>query len=137
MLVEGMLLNKFGSVEEYPWRRGKPYHKWWSEQVKVVKRLIQSLKISANQLCWYIRKYRVEEIKYEDFGLLRWKVKRYFRYGNMNKFALFYRKYQELNASRDSSYVTDTKKFVTKENKKKRNGLMDLMAELESFNEQR
>ena len=132
LLVEAILVNKYKHLPEYPWRKGKKTYSEWGYLVKVLKRLVLSLSISPDQLCWYIRKYRVTKIDFNDFGLVRWSVRKYFRYGNLQKFALFYRKLNDINKPSGDHYI-DNGKFVTKKYSNRQKTLSSVLSELEEL----
>ena len=78
LLTEILLLNKYGSLESYCWRKGHSMAKEWPKSLALIRRLIKSNGIKPEQLAWYFYKFQPKEISPKEFGLVAWKVKRLF-----------------------------------------------------------
>lgn len=78
LLTEILLLNKYGNLESYCWRKGHSMAKEWPKSLSLIRRLIKSNGIKPEQLAWYFYKFSPKEINPKEFGLVAWKVKRLF-----------------------------------------------------------
>jgi len=136
LIVEAILINRHGSLPEGSWRKNQPHNKEWGRLLTCVRRITKSLGVDAEQLAWFIKFYKITNLEYKDFGLLRWKVKKYFKWCNLGKFSDYYVHVQEQAKSKESSYVNNTEGYKTKApNAKKAKTLSEILKELED-NEQ-
>lgn len=130
-LVEAILINRYGSLPEGCWRKGQALASEWSKLLIKVRRITNNLGVEAEQLAWFIKFYKVTNLDYKDFGLLRWKIRKYFKWCNLNNFATYYTKLQEQATTKSSSYVENTTEYKTKEAGGKKRTLSDILKELE------
>lgn len=129
-IVEAILINRHGALPEGGWRKGGPFAKEWGELLKKVRR-VAKLGIRPEQLAWFVKYYKVTELDYKEFGLLRWKVKNYFKWCNVDQFTTYYIKLHDTLSAQTSEYVEATTGYVTKEGGSKKKTLSDILAELE------
>jgi len=135
LLVEFLMINKYGVLNPFPWRKNQPLAKEWGEACKVVRRLLKTLKIQPERLAWYIHSQNITELDYAEFGLVRWKVNRVFPKANPSAIAAKYvtaiqREKDKLEAdARIDSIVSYVPK---KQSSKKRKTLTDIIGELEN-----
>lgn len=139
LLVEFLMLNKYGVLDEFSWRKGKPLATEWGGVCKVVRRLLKTLKIAPERLGWYIRRHNVTELDYSEFGLVKWKIEKYFPFGNLSKTADAYRSDLakariDLEADKSLGGVS----YRTREagpSRTKRKTLLEVLEELENGSE--
>ena len=131
-IVEAILINRHGALVEGGWRKGGPFAKEWGKLLTKVKR-VSTLGVDAQQLAWLVQFYKITDLDYKEFGLLRWKIKKYFKWCNVDKFVAHYTSLQAINTKEVSNYVEATTGYKTKEassNRKKT--LSDILEELEN-----
>ena len=131
-IVEAILINRHGALVEGGWRKGRPFAKEWGKLLIKVKR-VSTLGVDTQQLAWFVQFYKITDLDYKEFGLLRWKIKKYFKWCNVDKFVAHYTAIQAVNMKESSSYVEETTGYKTKEassNRKKT--LSDILEELEN-----
>lgn len=131
-IVEAMLMNKYGALPEGSWRKGGPFATEWGKLLTKVRR-VSKLGVSTEQLAWFVQFYKVMDLDYAEFGLLRWKIKNYFKWVNIDKFTAHYIALHSTLTRESSSYVEETAGYTTKEdggNRKKT--LSDILQELEN-----
>lgn len=133
LIAEGIMINKYGVLPPYPWRKGQPLKEEWGEVVIKVKRIIKALGVDARRLAWYVKRYRATDLDYEEFGLLKWKVNTYFRWYNLDWFSNYYTELQKQTEAISSDYVERTQGYKMKEEPvaKRRKTLTDILEELE------
>lgn len=135
LITEAIMINRYGYLSEGSWRKGQPLSEQWPNLLLKVKRIIKTLKIDVRRLAWYVHHYKVEDLDYEEFGLLRWKINTYFKWYNLDWFADFYKTLHDQikdSLQQRSSYVEDTVGYVTKlPSTSSRKTLTDILEELE------
>lgn len=130
-IVEAILINRHGALPEAGWRKGRPFAQEWGELLKRVRRL-KTLKISLEQVAWAVQFYKVTHLDYDDFGLLKWKIQRYFKWCNVERFVAHYQTLHSTLVGESSSYVEETTGYVTKQaGGRRKKTLTDLIKELE------
>jgi hypothetical protein len=134
LLVEFLMLNKYGVLDSFSWRKGQPLAKEWGQTCQIVRRLLKTLKIAPERLGWYIRHHKITELVYAEFGLVKWKINKYFPFGNLAKTAEAYR--VELQQARQNVIADRALEGVvyrTKDssNCKRKKTLLDVLEELE------
>ncbi len=133
LITEAIMINRHGFLPPGVWRKDQPLKKEWGEIVVKVKRIIKSLKIEDRRLAWYVKRFNATDLNYEEFGLLQWKINKYFSWYKLDWFAEYYAQLQEQAAARTSTYVEDTVGYKMKDIKpKKRRTLTDILEELEN-----
>lgn len=135
LLVELMMINKYGVLNDYPWRKGRPLANEWGQVCKVVRRLLKTMKIDPARLAWYIKNECVTELTYEEFGLVKWKVNRIFPKLNLSQLANAYGKRMEVVRAQliEDQRLTSISSYVPKERSlnKRRKTLTDVIRDLE------
>ncbi len=134
-IVEAILINRHGALPPGGWRKGGPFAKEWGQLLIKVRR-VSKLGIDAQQMAWFVQFYKVIDLDYKEFGLLRWKVQNYFKWCNVDKFVAHYTSLHSTLVGESSSYVENTTGYKTKEassNRKKT--LSDILKELENSND--
>lgn len=132
LITEGIMINKYGVLPPYSWRKGQALAGEWGQIVVKVKRIIKSLNIDARRLAWYVKRYRPTDLDYEEFGLLKWKVNTYFKWYNLDWFTQYYTELQKQAEATSSDYVERTRGYKMKEDApSKRKTLTDILEELE------
>ena len=130
-IVEAILINRYGALPEACWRKGRPFAAAWGEILKKV-RSVKRLGISPEQLAWYVQKYKVGDLEYIDFGLLRWKIKQHFKKCDVDKFVAHYTALHSSLVGESSSYVEDTAGYQMKDpDSGRKKTLSDIIKELE------
>lgn len=132
LLVEALMINRYGLIPSGAWRKDSVLQKEWSELVKVVKRLCKSMSIDPAKLAWYIQKYRVGSLDYEEFGLVRWKIDRIFGRTNLEDFATFYGAIYKSQIKESSAYVEATTTYKVKAPEQQRKTLQEILQEIEN-----
>lgn len=131
-IVEAMLINRHGALPERGWKKGGPLAKVWPGLLTKVKR-VKTLDVSLEQLAWFIQFYKVTDLDYQEFGLLRWKIKNYFKWVNVDKFVAHYQALHSTLVQESSSYVEETTGYKTKSgSSNRRKTLSDILQELEN-----
>ena len=130
-----MLINRYGALPNAGWRKGQALAQEWSRLLTCVRRISNTLGVKVEQLAWYVHFYKVSDINYEDFGLLRWKVKRYFKWCNVERFVSYYLTLHKQLVGEKNTYAENTTGYKTKEagassNRKKT--LSEILQELEN-----
>ena len=130
-IVEAILINRHGALPEGGWRKGGPFTQEWGKLLTKVRR-VSKLGVDAKQLAWFVQFYKITDLDYKEFGLLRWKIKTYFKWCNIDKFVAYYTQLHLTLVGNSSSYVEDTIGYKVKaasSNRKKT--LSDILRELE------
>ncbi len=130
-IVEAILINRYGALPQRGWRKDGPFAKEWGQLLTKVKR-VSKLGVDAKQLAWFVRFYKITDLDYKEFGLLRWKIKKYFKWCNVDQFVNYYITLHATLVGKTSCYVENTTGYKTKEvgsNRKKT--LSDILRELE------
>jgi hypothetical protein len=135
LLVEAIMINRYGLIPSGAWRKGSTLQLEWSETVKIVKRLSTSMKIEPMKLAWYIRKYKVTSINYNEFGLVRYRVGRAFGYANLNEFQQHYAIVYKSQIGEVSAYVENATTYTVKEPAPQRKTLQEILQEIENGTE--
>lgn len=130
-IVEAILINRYGALPEGGWRKGGPFAKDWGQLLTKVKR-VSKLGVDTQQLAWFVQFYKITDLDYKEFGLLRWKIQKYFKWCNIEKFVAYYINLHTTLVGPSSSYVENTTGYKTKEGGSKRKTLSDILKELES-----
>lgn len=131
-IVEAILMNRHGALPEGGWRKGGPFAKVWGQLLTKVRR-VSKLGVDAQQLAWFVQFYKITDLDYKEFGLLRWKIQQYFKWCNVEKFVAYYTALHTTLVGQQSSYVENTQGYKMKEassNRKKT--LTDILQELEN-----
>lgn len=131
-IVEAILLNRYGSLVEGGWRKGGPFTQEWGKLLTKVKR-VGKLGVDAEQLAWFVQFYKITDLDYKEFGLLRWKIKTYFKWCNIDKFVAYYTNLQKISIGESSSYIENTEGYKMKEaSSNRRKTLSEILEELEN-----
>lgn len=131
-IVEAILINRHGALAEGGWRKNGPYAKTWGQLLTKVKR-VSKLGVNAQQLAWFVQFYKITDLDYKEFGLLRWKIQKYFKWCNVDKFVAYYTNVQALNFQESSSYVESTTGYKMKEStRNSQKTLSEILKELEN-----
>jgi len=131
-IVEAILMNRHGALPEGSWRKNGPFAKEWGQLLTKVRR-VSKLGIRIEQLAWFIQFYKVTDLDYKEFGLLRWKIKNYFKWCNVDKFVAYYTALQTTLARESSNYVEETTGYTMKAaSSNSRKTLNDILQELEN-----
>lgn len=131
-LVEAILMNRYGALPEGAWRKGCPLATEWGPLLTKVKS-VSKLGVSLEQLAWFVQFYKVTDLDYKEFGLLRWKVQNYFKWCNVDKFTAYYIALHSTLKRESSSYVEATTGYRMKEDgPSRRKTLSDILQELEN-----
>lgn len=132
-IVEAILINRHGALPEASWRKGRPFAKEWGAILTKVRR-VSKLGVEPRQLAWFVQFYKVTDLNYKEFGLLRWKIQQYFKWCNVESFASYYTALHTTLVGNSSSYVDETIGYKVKQetigNRKKT--LSEILQELES-----
>jgi hypothetical protein len=133
LLVEFVMINKYGMIAPHAWRKGQPLASEWAQVCKIIRRLLNTLKINEGRLGWYIWTTKVVELNYSEFGLVKWKIDKYFPFGNLHHIAARYKSQLEMakaNLAQDKDL--QNVQYVPKEaTSKKKKSLLDIIKELE------
>lgn len=131
-IVEAMFMNKYGALPEGSWRKGSQFFKEWSKLLVKVKR-VTTLDVSLEQLAWFVQFYKVTDLNYQEFGLLRWKIQHYFKWVDIDKFVAHYIALHSTLTRESSSYIENTTGYAIKQgNTNRRKTLSDILQELEN-----
>jgi hypothetical protein len=133
-VVEAILINRFGQLPPGSWRKGQANAKEWGRLLTCVRRITGTLGVKIEQLAWFVKFYKVADLNYKDFGLLRWKVQKYFKWVNVDQFVAYYKGLHSQNVAQNSNYVEKTTGYKTKEASvaPSRKSLSDILKELEN-----
>jgi len=133
LIVEAIMINRYGMIPSGSWRKGAALHEEWSGMVKIVKRLLGTMKIDPKKLAWYIKKFSVGSLDYEEFGLVRYKINRSFGWENLEEFCRHYTTIYKSKIGESSSYVEQSTTYKTKEpTTPKKRSLQDILQEIEN-----
>ena len=131
-IVEAMLINRHGALPERGWRKGGPFAKDWGRLLTKVRR-VKTLGVSIEQLAWFVQFYKVTDLDYKEFGLLRWKIKSYFKWVNIDQFVAHYQALHTTLVGEKSHYVEETAGYKMKSgSSNRRKTLSDILQELEN-----
>jgi hypothetical protein len=133
LIVEAILINRHGALPEGGWRKGRPLARTWGPLLTKVKRVC-TLGVSLEQLAWFVQFYKVTDLDYQEFGLLRWKIQKYFKWCNIDRFAAHYVALHSTLVGESSSYVEETKGYKAKPHKSRTKTLSDVLKDLENAN---
>lgn len=133
-IVEALLINRHGMLPNAGWRKGQALASEWSRLLTCVRRIKNTLGVKLEQLAWYIQFYKITDINYADFGLLRWKVQRYFKWCNVDRFVLYYTTLHGQLVGETNTYAENTVGYKTKEagTSRKTKTLSEILQELEN-----
>ena len=133
-IVEAILINRHGLLPEAGWRKGKPLDEEWGRLLKCVRRINNTLGVKLQQLAWFVQFYKITDLNYEDFGLLKWRVKKYFKWCDIQKFVTYYTTYYGQLSEQSSSYVENSTGYKTKTESttNKQKTLSEILLELEN-----
>ncbi len=130
-IVEAILMNRHGALPSKGWRKDQPFAKAWGQLLTKVKR-VSKLGIGHEQLAWFVQFFKVTDLDYKEFGLLRWKIKQYFKWVNIDRFTAHYQALHTTLVGEVSNYVEATTGYKTKEGGKRKKTLTDILQELEN-----
>lgn len=133
-LVEAILINRYGTLPAAAWRKGRPLAQEWGKLLVKVKRITKTLDVQHEQLAWYIQFFKITDLDYKDFGLLRWKIKRYFKWCNVDKFVSYYTNLHAVRIQQleINDYAEETKGYKTKpQSANRQKTLSEILRELE------
>lgn len=123
LLAEICLLNKFGYINPGSWRKGSEYCSEWKILVQAIKRIVNTLNISFEQLAWYIASYKVTDIPYKEFGLLHFKINKRFK-------SLSIKDIYNIYLNKKQTYSIINTSYQTKDVGLKNKSLMDILEEI-------
>ncbi len=132
LLVEAILINRYGLIPSGAWRKGSTLHLEWSEMVKIVKRLCNTMEIEPMRLAWYVQKYGVTHLNYNEFGLVRWKIKRMFGWTSLDDFRQHYDSFYKSQIKESSAYVESATSYKVKEATPQKKSLQQILEEIEN-----
>ena len=132
LLVEAIMINRYGLIPSGAWRKGSTLHLEWSEAVKIIKRLCKSMQIEPMRMAWYIRKFKVTHLNYNEFGLVRYRVNKSFGYANLNEFQQHYSTIYKSQIGESSAYVENATNYKVKEAAPQRKTLQEILQEIEN-----
>lgn len=132
LLVEAILINRYGLIPSGAWRKGSTLHIEWSEMVKIIKRLCKTMDIEPMRLAWYIQKYKITTLNYNEFGLVRWKVKRTFGWTSLEDFHQHYDTTYKSQIGEVSAYVESATTYKVKEPTPQKKTLQQILEEIEN-----
>lgn len=132
LLVEAMLINRYGLIPSGAWRKGSALQQEWSQAVKIVKRLCTTMDIEPVRLAWYVQRYKVTGLDYEEFGLVRWKVQRMFGRADLDDFCRHYTTIYKSQIGEVSAYVENTTTYKMKEAAPQKKSLQQILQEIEN-----
>jgi hypothetical protein len=132
-IVEAILINRHGALPDAAWRKGQPFAKEWGRLLTCVRRINNTFGVELEQLAWFVQFYKITNLNYKDFGLLRWKVKQYFKWCNVDRFVTYYTRLHEQLTAKSSSYVEESTGYKTKDaSTTKPKTLSEILQELEN-----
>jgi hypothetical protein len=133
-IVEAILINRYGALPQGSWRKDGIFAKQWGQLLMKVKR-VGKMGVVGQQMAWFVQFYKITDLDYKEFGLLRWKIQKYFKWCNVDRFTAHYFSLHKTLVGKTSNYVENTTGYKTKEastNRKKT--LSDILKELENEN---
>jgi hypothetical protein len=133
LLVEFIMINKYGILAPYAWRKGQPLAGEWGQICQKIRRLLNTLKIDAGRLGWYIWTTKAARLDYNEFGLVRWKINKYFPFGNLHEIAIKYRlQIERAQKALEHDEHFQNIQYITKEaGTTTKKSLLDLIEEFE------
>ena len=126
------MINRYGLIPSGAWRKGSSLHLEWSESVKIIKRLCKSMQIEPMRLAWYIRKYKITNLNYNEFGLVRYRVNKSFGFANLGEFQQHYATIYKSQIGESSAYVENATNYKVKEPAPQRKTLQEILQEIEN-----
>lgn len=75
-LVEVYLLNRYGLMEEYCWRKGHSKAAEWSFLLPLFKKLLKTHQVDPEQLAWFLHYHTPKSISQDTIGLFVFHIKR-------------------------------------------------------------
>lgn len=132
LLVEAMMINRYGLIPSGAWRKSSTLKDEWSNAVKIVKRLCKSMQIEPTKLAWYIKKHKITQLSYEEFGLVRWRVAKAFGRVNLHEFQQHYSTIYSSQIGESSAYVENATTYKVKEPSPQRKTLQQILQEIEN-----
>lgn len=134
ILTELILLNRYHFLTEFCWRKGNPQHVEWTHLVGAVKNIIKRLKIHPDKLAWYVNKTKIQDINYDEFGLLHYKISKVFPSAPLVEIVDLYRKINEVKKQKYASSrpVNISQEYHMKEESNTVKSLTELLRELET-----
>lgn len=132
LLVEAVMINRYGLIPSGAWRKGSTLQLEWSESVKIIKRLCQSMNIEPMRLAWYIKKYKVTNLNYNEFGLVRYRINKSFGYAKLDEFQQHYATIYKSQIGESSAYVESATNYKAKEPAPQRKTLQQILQEIEN-----
>ncbi len=130
IITELLFLNKFGNVQQFPWRESV-YRKFWSSTLAAIRKLHNVHGLTVDQLAFYVFRCSPKEISQQEFGKCAIVAKKLFLKFNLNELVLRYRekfKPIEMTGLEMASYG-DRENIVATPKPKT---LMELLKELEN-----
>jgi len=133
-LVEVFLVNRYGMLEEYCWRKGHSQAAEWSFLLPLFKKLLKVHKLEPEQLAWFLHFHSPKEINKETVGLLIYNLKRVKRLFNRipldNLQQLYEEKFAEV--SRGFMEVNDKDRYSVEAKTSETTDLLSLLDRLEN-----
>jgi hypothetical protein len=84
------------------------------------------------RLAWYIRKYKVTNLNYNEFGLVRYRVNKSFGFANLGEFQQHYSTIYKSQIGEASAYVENATNYKVKEPAPQRKTLQEILQEIEN-----
>lgn len=132
-LVEIYLLNRYGPLEEYCWRKDRSHSKEWSFLLPLFKKLLKTHKIHPEQLAWFLHFYTPKVINQDTVGLFVFHIKRIKKLFKRIPLENLQKLYEERFARQDRGFmeINDSGSYDRK-SEIKRNDLLSVLEELEN-----
>ncbi len=135
LLVEAIMINRYGLIPSGAWRKDSVLNVEWSGMVKIVKRLCKTMEVEPAKLAWYIKRYKITNLNYEEFGLVRYRVGKIFGRANLNEFQQHYSTIYKSQIGESSAYVESATTYTVKEPAPQRKTLQEILQEIENGTE--
>lgn len=129
------MINRYGMIPSGAWRKDSALANEWGGVVKIVKKLSQIMALDPMQIAWYVRKYRVVTLDYKEFGLVRYKITKYFKWENLESFRQHYDSLYKSMIGESSAYVEQSTGYRVKEAAPAKRSLQDILGEIENDTE--
>lgn len=131
-IVEAIMINRYGALPAGSWRKGGVFAGQWGQLLTKVKR-VGKMGVVGQQMAWFVQFYKITDLDYKEFGLLKWKIQKYFKWCNVDKFVNHYVVLHSTLVGESSSYVEATTGYVAKAaSTNRRKSLTDILRELEN-----
>ena len=133
-LVEIFLLNRYGMLEEYCWRKGHPNTTEWSFLLPLFKKLLKVHKIEPEQLAWFLHFHTPKSIDKDTVGLFIYnlkRIKKLFKRIPLDKLRQLYEeKFTEVD--RGFMEISDNDRYDRNPVKSEKTDLLSLLERLEN-----